>query len=176
MNDLVKVRGVCRILVRSLFVDPFTGKQPPWVEVRVANLVTTAGFVHYAERAMQEASFTNQFDAFELYKGTITPAVGDTRANAGTLVAGTLKRHASGYPRISDPDPDNSVAAGPNVVSFNTSYGSSEANDTIEGVVITNYASGAPSSTEPLLMHARFAAITKTSADELKVIVNHTLG
>ncbi len=171
----MRVRGRVRVLMRPIAPNPFRPDAPrEWYEVAAGNLVMTAGLEWYAERAIQEPSTTNQFDAFELYSGTVTPALADTRADAGTVVAGTLKRHAAGYPRRNDPDPDNAVAAGPLVLSFQTSYGSAEANGTIEGVVITNYANGAPAPAEPLLMHARFAAITKTTSDELKVIVNHT--
>ena len=173
------VRGTVTIERRRL-VAPLGWplRHMPIEVVTTTNLVMTAGLRYYAQRAAGEGE-TNTFRAFVLFENDvgITPALADTYTDGGVPVGGTLKRMSSQFAKTDDQDPGNSVEAGPLVVTYAVTYGMAEANDVaINGVAITNYAAGAPSASEPLLMHARFPAVTKTDQEELTIRVNHVFG
>jgi len=97
-----------------------------------------------------------------------------------SIIASSQQAVASGYPRVDDPDPDN-TGAGSDVTSwqFNWSAASFNATNISDGWITVT---GAAAS-EPILNHfdegtsgAGFAAVfDKTSSDTLKMIVNHTL-
>jgi len=145
------------------------------------NIVTDAGDLFYAERGVAQAVPTNfttaggVFDGImELYNGASgVPAKGNNRSSLVGLVAGSAKAMDATYPKINDSDPDN-TGAGTDIVTYRVSYLTTEANATgIADVIITNPTPGA---SEPLLMHAEFAApFDKTSSDTLKVFVNHRM-
>lgn len=155
-----------------------TGKK----QVHVSkNIVTNAGDLFYAERGVNTAiptNFTNGSGVFdgivELYNGaSAAPAKGNARNNLVGLVSGSGKAMDATYPRVSDPDGDN-TGAGADIITYRVSYLTSEANATgIADVIITNPTPGA---SEPILMHAEFAAaFDKTSSDTLKVFINHQM-
>ena len=77
------------------------------------------------------------------------------------------------YPLVNDGDADN-TGAGTDIITYRVSYTTAEANQTdTTDVILTNPSPGA---SEPVIMHAEFAAsFTKTSADTLKVFVNHRM-
>jgi len=137
------------------------------------NLVTSAGDVHYAQRAAG-ATPTNVFDALVLGTGSATPAKANTYA-ALTPVSGSLKRFDAGYPKANDLDSAN-TGKGTTVTTFRVSYGASEANaSNISRLAITNFQNGSPGSSEPLLCHAAFGTpFTKAGTDTLTVYWNHT--
>jgi hypothetical protein len=137
------------------------------------NLVTSAGDVHYAQRAAAGTT-TNVFDALVLGTGSATPAKADTYA-ALTPVSGSLKRFDAGYPKANDLDAGN-TGKGTTVTTYRVTYGASEANaSNISRLAITNFQNGSPGSSEPLLCHAAFgSAFTKTGTDTLTVYWNHT--
>ncbi len=157
--------------VTAVLTNVYTGK------VRVhetTNLVTIVGDIHYAQAAVGETP-TNDFQngLMELYNGaSAAPAQGNDRSNMTGLVSGSAKAFDTNYPKTNDGDADN-TGAGTDVATFLVSYATGEANaSNIDDVIITN---SAPGASEPLLMHAEFAApFTKTSSDTLKVFVNHT--
>ena len=145
------------------------------------NIVTNDGDLFYAERAVKTSVPTNFTDGsgvfdgiMELYYGaSAAPAKGNDRSDMTDLATSSGKAMDSGYPKINDGDADN-TGAGADIVTYLVSYTTGEANATdIADVVITNPSPGA---SEKLLMHAEFAAaFTKTSADTLKVFVNHEM-
>ena len=144
------------------------------------NIVTNAGDLFYAERGVNTAiptNFTNGSGVFdgivELYNGaSAAPAKGSARNNLVGLVASSGKAIDATYPRVSDPDGDN-TGSGADVITYRVSYLTSEANATgIADVIITNPSPGA---SEPVLMHAEFTPFDKTASDTLKVFINHTM-
>lgn len=144
------------------------------------NIVTDAGDLFYAQRAIgtSPSNFTDGAGVFdgivEMYNGaSASPAKGNNRSNLAGLVSGSAKAMTASYPKLNDPDVDN-TGAGVDIVSYSVSYSKVEANaSNIADIIITNPSPGA---SEPLLMHAEFAApFTKTSNDTLKVFINHTL-
>lgn len=133
------------------------------------NIVCTTGEIYYAERGAG-ASPTNAFGIFELGTAGNAPAAGSTRVDVTSKVASSQKAHDSTYPKANDGDSDN-TGAGVDVTSYRVSYTTGEANSAgINRVIITN---ASPGASEPLLMYAEFTAFTKTSADTLKMFVNH---
>lgn len=144
------------------------------------NIVTDAGDLFYAQRGVNSlpTNFTDGAGAFdgimELYNGASgAPAKGNNRSNLAGLVTGSAKAMDATYPRVNDPDTDN-TGAGTDIVTYRVSYATGEANaSNIADVAITNPSPGA---SEALLMHAEFAAtFIKTSSDTLKVFVNHQM-
>lgn len=138
--------------------------------IPASNIVTDAGDLHYAQRAVSE-SLTNAFGIGELASAG-TPGKTANRS-AFTPIASTQKAHASTYPKRNDGDADN-TGAGTDVVTFLQSYTKADFNATgITHGMITNTSPGA---SEPLLTGYAFAAsFNKTADDTLKVFVNHTM-
>lgn len=145
------------------------------------NIVTNAGDLFYAERGVNTAIPSNFVDGsgdfdgiMELYNGaSAAPAKDNDRSDMAGLVTGSAKVIDATYPQVNDGDSDN-TGAGADIITYRTSYLTSEANDTgIADVIITNPSPGA---SEPLLMHAEFGApFDKTSSDTLKVFINHQM-
>lgn len=154
--------------------------------IETHNIVTDAGDLYYAERAVADlnagtpvpTNFTDvngTFDGImELYTatGSAAPAKGNDRSDLGTLITDSDQGMDSGYPTVNDSDPNN-TGAGTDVATYHVSYATGDANGSdIGDVIITNPSPGA---TEALLMHAEFAStFEKTSTDTLDVFVNHT--
>lgn len=137
------------------------------------NLVTDAGDLHYAQRAVSEA-LTNAFGIGELASATPVHGKADNRGTAGwTFIAATQKAHAATYPKRNDADADN-TGAGVDVVTFLQSYTKADFNAaSIVGGIITNVT---PVAAEPILTGYDFAAaFGKTADDTLKVFQNHTM-
>lgn len=145
------------------------------------NIVTDAGDLYYAERCVKTAIPTNFVDGagawdgvIELFNGaSAAPAKGNDRSDMAGPVATSESAMAAGYPKVNDLDADN-TGAGVDIVTYLAEYASGEANAAgIADVIVTN---PSPGGAEALLMHAEFASpFTKTSADTLKVFVNHQL-
>ena len=135
-----------------------------------SNIVTDAGDIHYAQRAVSE-SLTNAFGVGELASAG-TPAKGADRS-AFTLIGSTEKAHTGTYPKRNDGDADN-TGAGVDVVTFLQSYGKADfAAASITHGIITN---ATPGASEPILTGYAFgASFGKTSNDTLKVFQNHTM-
>src|SRR5688572_2560282 len=172
MDETQQIKG--RIVV--VLENQQTGEKRTYVS---KNIVTNAGDLYYAQRAVDAlpTDFTNGSAVFdgimELYNGASSaPAKGNNRSNMTGLVTGSAKAMDSTYPKVNDSDPDN-TGAGTDKVTYRVSYATSEANATgIADVVITNPSPGA---SEPLLLQAEFTPFDKTSADTLKVFVNHEM-
>lgn len=135
-----------------------------------SNIVTDAGDLHYAQRAVVEG-FTNAFDVMEMATAG-TPAKGADRSDF-TQIASSEKIFDATYPTRDDADPDN-TGAGVDIVTFLTSYTKGDFTDgAITQGMITN---ATPGASEPLLTGYTFgASINKTANDTLKVFVNHTM-
>ena len=138
--------------------------------IPASNIITDAGDLHYAQRAVSE-TLTNAFGILELGSAG-TPGKTANRS-AFTAIASTQKAHDATYPKRNDADGDN-TGAGVDVVTFLTSYTKADFNAvSITHGWITNVTPGA---SEPLLTGYAFAAgFAKTADDSLKIFTNHTL-
>lgn len=137
------------------------------------NIVTNDGDTYYAQSIAAETP-TDDFDAAAAGLRLGTGSTAPTKTDTDVTTENSAGRHAldATYERTADPDADN-TGAGADIVTWRYSYLTSEGN-------ITNIAEGAivDNRTTPTaaLTHFLFAAaFTKTSADTLKVFVNHTL-
>lgn len=183
-DDVMGLRGTVVLVLR----DAATGKKK-WTR-KYRNLITDAGDLYYAERGALlttgtpispvPTNFTDTNGVpdmiMELYDDTpanSAPGKANDRGDLlGTIAPSSAKAIDATYPMVNDSDGDN-TGAGVDVVTYRVSYITSEANlADIDDLILTNPSPGA---TEPLIMHAEFGApFTKTSADTLKVFVNHT--
>lgn len=139
-----------------------------------SNLVTDAGDLHFAQRAVAE-SLTNAFGIGELASASPASYTKTThRGTSGwTFIGSTQKAHAATYPKRNDGDADN-TGAGVDIVSYLQSYTKADFNAaSIESGIITNTSPGA---SEPILNGYDFAStFSKTANDTLKVFQNFTM-
>lgn len=162
-HGVVLARGRNVLAIRV----PATG---PRLLVAAANIVTTAGDVHLAQRGAAETP-TNAFGIAEMASAG-TPGKSATRASF-TPISGSQGAWTSGYPRTNDPDPDN-PDAGTRVVTRTTSYSAASfTHSAITHALITN---ASPGGSEPLYAGwAWSASFSKSATDTLKVIHNTLL-
>lgn len=184
IQEMIGITGIGGALLTNVH----TGKKQ-WIPLK--NIVTDAGDLYAAERYALLTSGTpigpvptNFTDAngvpdmiMELYDDSTpntAPGKGNDRSDLnGVLATGSDQVIDATYPQPNDPDPVN-TGAGTDIVTYRVSYATGDANLVdITDVILTNPSPGA---SEPILMHAEFgAAFTKTSADTLKVFVNHRM-
>lgn len=170
----------------ALLENQITGVRT-WVPFK--NIATDAADLYYSERAALLTTGTpispvptNFTDAngvpdmiMELYDNTPAnnaPAKANDRSDLlGTIAPSSAKAIDATYPQVNDGDADN-TGAGVDIVTYRVSYLKTEANlADITDVILTNPSPGA---TEPLILHAEFAAsFTKTAQDTLKIFANH---
>jgi hypothetical protein len=136
------------------------------------NIVTNDGDKYYAQMACGEAP-DDDFDAaaagIRLGTGFSSADKDDTDVDSEDS-NGRLDVD-SGYPKTDDDDGDNS-GAGVDVVSWRFSYATGEGN--ISGIDECAIVDNRTTPTAALC-HAEFSpSFTKTSADTLKIFVNHT--
>ena len=184
IEESIHLRGLGGALLENVH----TGKKT-WIPFK--NIVTDAGDLYYAERGALltvgspispvPTNFTDTNGVpdmiMELYDNTPAnnaPAKGNDRSDLlGTLAPSSAQPMDATYPRVNDPDADN-TGSGTDIITYRRSYTVAQANETqISDVILTNPTPGA---TEPLIMHAEFAApFDKTASDTLKVFVNHRM-
>jgi hypothetical protein len=138
--------------------------------IPASNIVTDAGDLHYAQRAVSEA-LTNAF-------GVHLVATAGTPGKAADLsdfteVAASEKATDGGYPVRNDTDGDN-TGAGVDIVTHLVSYTTGDFDSTgITHGLVTN---ATPGTTAPLLTGYAFAApFDKTASDTLKCFINHEM-
>jgi len=150
-----------------IFEGPTYGK----MLVPAHNIITDAGDIHYAQRAVAE-TLTNAFGILELGSAG-TPGKSANRSSF-TPISSTQKAHDATYPRRNDNDADN-TGAGTRIVTFRTSYTAADFNATgIARGWITNTSPGA---SEPILTGFTLpnSPFDKSASDSLKVFTNHTM-
>ena len=155
-----------RILAR-LFNDK-TGQVQ---EIEGYNLITSAGDVHYAERATTETPAVD-FQMLQLSTvATPAPVKASAHGDIASFIAGSSSIVVAGYPAAGDTDPDNS-GSGAAVISWRFAYAKADFNSGVTRGVITTTGGGQTN----LLTYFIFApTFTKTSDDTLVVFVNHTV-
>jgi hypothetical protein len=184
IQDDLTLRGNVVVVLEN----QITGKKRTFVS---KNIVTDAGDLYYAERGALlttgtpigpvPTNFTDTNGVpdmiMELYDNSPAnnaPAKANDRSDLlGTLAPSSGKAIDATYPKVNDGDSDN-TGAGTDIITYRVSYLTSEANQADNtDVILTNPSPGA---SEPIIMHAEFgASFTKTSADTLKVFVNHRM-
>lgn len=138
--------------------------------IPASNIVTDAGDLHYAQRAVAEAQ-TNAFGVHEMASAG-TPGKAANRS-AFTMIASSEKATAATYPLRNDADSDN-TGAGVDIVTHLVSYLTTDFNHAaITHGIVTN---ATPGASEPILTGYAFAAaFEKSASDTLKVFVNHEM-
>lgn len=168
MNEKGTIKG----LVVVVLINAKTGKKRTY---ETMNIVTDQGDLHYAQRGAAETP--DEFTAAACEYGTAGNAVGKgtDRSDITTKTTGSLIETDATYPKADDQDGDN-TGAGADIVTWRFSYGTGDGNDpSIDRLIITNWAGGAPGASEVTLMYALFgSSFTKTASDTLKIFVNHT--
>jgi hypothetical protein len=155
------------------------------------NIVTNDGDLYYAERAALlttgtpispvPTDFTDANGVpdmiMELYADcTTAPAKGNDRSSmaGGAVVTSSAQALESGYPKVNDTGDSDNTGDGVDIVTYTVIYTTGTLDDTgIDDVYLTNPSPGA---SENLLCHADgLGTLTITTADSLKVIINHQL-
>jgi hypothetical protein len=136
--------------------------------IPASNIVTNAGDIHYAQRAVAE-TLTNAFGVHMMATAG-SPGKANNLGNF-TQIAASEKATAGSYPTRDDQDADN-TGAGVDIVTHLVDYTKEDFNATgITHGLITN---AAATGSDPILTGYAFAAsFDKTADDTLKVFVNH---
>jgi len=138
---------------------------------RGRNYVTDEGDQYYAELGAGEAATNFGTPVMSIATASTSTGKSDAEFQDLTIPSGGTQAIDGTYPMTNDTDPDNPGTVGINVITWRTSYATNQGNGTITNVAI--HESGA-SGTDPLLNNALFgASFVKSSADTLKVYVNH---
>lgn len=168
LNAMVE-NGECRLTGRGF---AYLGHADGSVDkIELANIVTDQGDKYYAQMAGGESptvNFKAAGSGLRLGTGTGTPHKDHT--DLTTFLAGSAHAIKSGYPKTNDNDGDN-TGAGVDILTWTYEYLTSEGNgaNIAEGAIADDRTTPAA-----LISHFLFAApFTKTSADTLKVVVNH---
>lgn len=136
------------------------------------NIITNAGDIYYAERMAAETP-TDTFA--QMTVATAVAWVPDKTADAGdvtTVPTGGTQNIDGTYPQTNDSDANNPGTTGTDIVTWRRTYTTSQANGTLIGVCINESGATFGSGSDPLLMAATIS-ITKTSAQQLFLYVNH---
>lgn len=138
------------------------------------NVITTAGDVFYAQKGCSETP-TNNFNRLTITTSNAsTPSRSSNSGNVTAPPTGGTKSFDSTYPKTADADTDNPAGTGvTDRITYRASYGTGDANATLEDVAIHKDTTTLGSGTDPLLMHATITSFTKSSSDTMKLYVNH---
>jgi hypothetical protein len=149
-------------------------KKPNGDEIHIEgiNIIGDEGDKYYAQCAAGETptiDFKGTNAGLLLGTGTGTPTKSDTSVT--TVISGSGKTRKSGYPKTNDTGDADNTGDGVDIETWTYEYATGEANNgaIAEGAIVNN-------TTTPTaaLTHFKFsAAFPKTSADTLKVIINH---
>ena len=140
------------------------------------NIVTNDGDLYYAQKSVggtPTSDFGGSDGRMELRTGSATPAKAHVYSDVTTPVTASRKAKDSTYPKTADDDSDN-TGAGADIVTWRTSWTTSDFNATaiIGGCFHAGGAS--PASGSKLLTHFSITSFNKTASDTLKIFVNHT--
>ena len=140
------------------------------------NIVTNDGDLYYAQKSVggtPTSDFGGSDGRMELRTGSATPAKAHVYSDVTTPVTASRKVKDNTYPKTADDDSDN-TGAGTDIVTWRTSWTTSDFNATaiIGGCFHAGGAS--PASGAKLLTHFSITSFNKTASDTLKIFVNHT--
>jgi len=164
-NDDIGIIGRIIAIKRNIYTGQTT-------KIHGVNIVTNSGDLYYAQKAMGETPTYNFINGSGgLHLGTSAAATSKTQTDVQT--ENTAGRHTikSTYPKTADADSDN-TGSGTDIATWTYEYLSTEGNivNIAEGAIVLVLAGAGTQALTRFLFGALF---TKTSADTLKVIVNH---
>lgn len=176
MKDHAGIKGhICFVLERA----DGTKEVTEW-----ENLITDAGDLHMAEMLVGQATPTKAFwsNGKLVLAETGTPtaaAKDDDYSDMAGIISSSIKSPDTGYPRVDDPDPDN-TGRGEDVATIRVRYLTSEANTAAAGIDQLALVVDGASGTDAIFNRATttdgdFTARTKSSSDTLKVFYNVTI-
>jgi hypothetical protein len=181
---MVKETTSIRDNIVVVLKDAKTGRVEQIVSTKLDgshNIVTTAGNRVYAQGGAGSTPFitiAQMTVAASLQAATAGATFGDLTDAGGTstIPTGGTQNLDAGYPTTADADADN-TGADSDVTTWLRTYTTTQANTNVKAIVLhqTGAATGNRTSTNLLLNAATLAvSVTKTSAQLLKVFVNHT--
>lgn len=179
-NDSSKGRDNIVVVLK----DAETGRVKQIVRTRLDgthNIITDAGDKYYAQRGAASTPFmtiAQMTVAASLQAASKGATFGDltTAAGVSTIPTNGTQTVDAGYPTTGDSDTDN-TGADSDVVTWLRTYTTTQGNTNVKAVVLNQAgaATGDRTSTNLLLNAATLAvSVAKSSADTLKVFVNHT--
>ena len=148
--------------------------QKSWLYAK--NIVTKDGDLYYAQKAVAgtpTSDFGGSDGRMELRTGSATPAKAHVYSDVTTPVTASRKAKDSGYPKTADDDSDN-TGAGADIVTWRTSWTTSDFNATAIIGGCFHVGGASPASGTKLLTHFSITSFNKTASDTLKIFVNHT--
>ena len=140
------------------------------------NIVTNDGDLYYAQKSVggtPTSDFGGSDGRMELRTGSATPAKAHVYSDVTTPVTASRKIKDSTYPKTADDDSDN-TGAGADIVTWRTSWTTSDFNATAIIGGCFHVGGASPASGSKLLTHFSITSFNKTASDTLKIFVNHT--
>ena len=140
------------------------------------NIVTNDGDLYYAQKSVAgtpTSDFGGSDGRMELRTGSATPAKAHVYSDVTTPVTASRKVKDNTYPKTADDDSDN-TGAGADIVTWRTSWTTSDFNATAIIGGCFHVGGASPASGSKLLTHFSITSFNKTASDTLKIFVNHT--
>ena len=140
------------------------------------NIVTNDGDLYYAQKSVggtPTSDFGGSDGRMELRTGSATPAKAHVYSDVTTPVTASRKVKDNTYPKTADDDSDN-TGAGADIVTWRTSWTTSDFNATAIIGGCFHVGGASPASGSKLLTHFSITSFNKTASDTLKIFVNHT--
>jgi hypothetical protein len=160
-----------RIGLTGKIIAVLENQQTGHKQIHIAkNIVTNEGDKYYAQMAADETPDTD-FSSGGIRLGTGFSSADKDDTDVDSEDSDGRQDIDTGYPKTDDDDGDNS-GSGADIVTWRFSYSTSEGNiaSIDECAIVDN-----KTTPTAALCHAEFSpAFTKTSADTLKIFVNHT--
>ena len=148
--------------------------QKSWLYAK--NIVTNDGDLYYAQKSVggtPTTDFGGSDGRMELRTGSATPAKAHVYSDVTTPVTASRKAKDSGYPKTAEDDSDN-TGAGADIVTWRTSWTTSDFNATAIIGGCFHVGGPCPASGSKVLTHFSITSFNKTASDTLKIFVNHT--
>ena len=148
--------------------------QKTWIYAK--NIVTNDGDLYYAQKSVggtPTSDFGGSDGRMELRTGSATPAKAHVYSDVTTPVTASRKIKDGAYPKTADDDSDN-TGAGADIVTWRTSWTTSDFNATAIIGGCFHVGGASPASGSKLLTHFSITSFNKTASDTLKIFVNHT--
>ena len=167
-NQISPDLNVCIVKENTL-----TG-QKTWLYTH--NIVTNDGDLYYAQKSVggtPTTDFGGSDGRMELRTGSATPAKAHVYSDVTTPVTASRKAKDNTYPKTADDDSDN-TGAGADIVTWRTSWTTSDFNATAIIGGCFHVGGASPASGSKLLTHFSITSFNKTASDTLKIFVNHT--
>ena len=140
------------------------------------NIVTNDGDLYYAQKSVAgtpTSDFGGSDGRMELRTGSATPAKAHVYSDVTTPVTASRNAKDNTYPKTAYDDSDN-TGAGADIVTWRTSWTTSDFNATAIIGGCFHVGGASPASGAKLLSHFSITSFNKTASDTLKIFVKHT--